>query len=629
MLILVLCFAVACQEDSADNNNTGNVQWDYLGGGGQGDIAQNVDTEDDDIVEAGNSAANGVSADVSSEGATEQEASTSQVKISESGTYILSGEYTGGISIKKNLTVHIVLTGADISSQDGPAIEAKSGCSLTITVIENTTNSVSYLGISDENAIHVKDGTLAINGSGTLRVMSTGENSGKNGIKVANALTVADTTLILEATNHGIACGSFASKNATITVTSGKDGINADCNFDNDEAKTDYTYTTEQGFVSLLDTSYTAETYGDGIQAETYVYIKGGYLSITTTPTFVAYSSANMTEYGLTSDDFRYVKSGNSYQKVATDERVSGTKYAFLQSCKGIKVGLIEYEVEAADGTTTEYEIPTGNYSIVVDSGELSIDSADDAMHVNAGNLFINGGNLNITTLDDALTADNLLRINGGNVTVLNSYEGLEGAYVEINNGTLNITATDDGINAASDDTSITEHIIVNGGEVTVLAQGDGIDSNGSILFAGGTIVVHGPTSGGDGALDADKGIVVTGGTLYAASSLGMVETPSSNSTQNVVSYAQNQSISIGTTIELRDADGNVLLSVVTEKACQSLILSSSELKTGSTYYIYGDDTQLVSFTVSSVISAVGSSQGGFPGGFPGGFNGGGGHGRR
>ena len=625
ILVAILSFTVACGDKTNDTGKTDgsneNTQWDYLGGGGTGEIAENVDSDDDDIVNTATSVTESISTDTSIDGGTDKTATAEQVKITEDGTYILSGEYSGGITIKKSLTVHLILDEATISYADGPAIEGKSGSAVTITAKENTINTVSYTGSSDENAIHVK-GTLAINGSGTLKVFSNTNGAGKNGIKTTNALTVADTTLVVEATNHAIACGSFASKNATISTKSGKDGINADCNYDNSEAKIDYEFTTEQGFVSMTNTAFTAEADGDGIQAETFVYIKGGSVNITTNPEFIAYSTANMEEYDLSSDDFRYVKSGNSYQKVADDERTSGTKYAFLQSCKGIKVGLIEYEVESDDGTTTEYEVASGNYSLVIDGGEISIDSGDDAMHVNGGDVFINGGTLDITTFDDGITADGLVRINGGSITILNSYEGLEGAYVEINDGTLNITATDDGINAASDDSSITEHIIVNGGSVTVSVQGDGIDSNGSILFAGGTVIVHGPTSGGDGALDADKGIVVTGGTLYAASSLGMVETPSTNSTQNVVSYAQNQSIAIGTVIKLKDADGNVLMSVTTEKACQSLILSAPGLKTGSTYYIYGDDTELVSFTISSVISAVGTSQGGYPQGFPGGFNG-------
>ena len=44
---------------------------------------------------------------------------------------------------------------------------------------------------------------------------------------------------------------------------------------------------------------------------------------------------------------------------------------------------------------------------------------------------------------------------------------------------------------------------------------GDGLDSNGSITMSGGTVLVDGPTSSGDGALDCDYTANITGGTCY------------------------------------------------------------------------------------------------------------------
>lgn len=109
----------------------------------------------------------------------------------------------------------------------------------------------------------------------------------------------------------------------------------------------------------------------------------------------------------------------------------------------------------------------------------MKIDSSDDAIHTNSGNVLIKGGALDLTTLDDGIHADELVKIDGGEITVNDSYEGIEGAYVEIGGGTIYITASDDGINAASDDESVSEHIIISGGTITVDASGDGLDSNG------------------------------------------------------------------------------------------------------------------------------------------------------
>ncbi|MBR1677800.1 MAG: carbohydrate-binding domain-containing protein, partial [Clostridia bacterium] len=228
--------------------------------------------------------------------------------------------------------------------------------------------------------------------------------------------------------------------------------------------------------------------------------------------------------------------------------------------------------------------------------------------------VIIHDGTFTISTLDDGIASDNVTKINGGKVTVLTSYEGIEGAYVEIGGGEIDVYATDDGINAASDDVT-DEYIIISGGTTIVNAGGDGLDSNGSVLISGGTVFVHGPTNGGNASLDSESGIVVNGGYLIAVGSSGMVETPAQNSSQNVVSYTASSTIAAGSTISLRDSSGNVITSITTKKVCQSVIISCPELTKGSSYSIYVGDTQAYTFTVSSTITG-GNGQGGFgPGG--------------
>ena len=63
---------------------------------------------------------------------------------------------------------------------------------------------------------------------------------------------------------------------------------------------------------------------------------------------------------------------------------------------------------------------------MLIDNGTFVIDAADDAIHSN-GNITINGGNIAIPT----------------------SYEGLESAVITINAGDINLTSSDDGINVA------------------------------------------------------------------------------------------------------------------------------------------------------------------------------------
>lgn len=576
---------------------------DMLGGGETGEVAREVDTSNSDSTKGDmedKSDLDDLSKDVSSSDAIEVVATSDIVNISESGTYMFKGKYGGIFIAKASLKLHFIFDGATISNNSGVAIDGTKNkkTELVITLVDNTTNVISNNG-EDVNAIHIK-GSLAINGKGTLDVTS----NSKSALKASKEIQIVDATLNLTAKNHGITGTSVIASDCTINVlNAGKDGINAEC----DGATS---FTTEEGYVTLTNVKYTCNVFGDGIQADTVVYINGGIYDIKTTGVFVVKNATNMAEYGMTADDFRYKKVGDKYQKIASDERAS-TLYGLTQGCKGIKVGEIEY----TDDNGNDVVVTDGEYLIVIVDGTFNIDSTDDAIHSNSGNVLIEGGMYTISTYDDAITSDVLTKITGGNITIVTSYEGIEGAYVEITDGTINLTSTDDGINAASDDKMITEHIIISGGVITVNSSGDGLDSNGSILISGGIVTVYGPTTGADAGMDADRGIVITGGTVFVVSTLGMVETPASNSTQYVISYAHQSTINAGSTVSLCDKDGNVLVSVTVAKNCQSIIISSPDMKKGETYYIYGGTTQMTSFTISSVITSVGSAGIGFPGG--------------
>jgi hypothetical protein len=52
-----------------------------------------------------------------------------------------------------------------------------------------------------------------------------------------------------------------------------------------------------------------------------------------------------------------------------------------------------------------------------------------------------------------------------------------------------------------------------------VNADGDGLDANGSIVMTDGVVIVNGPTSNRDGALDYDVSFDISGGYLVATGS--------------------------------------------------------------------------------------------------------------
>lgn len=540
-----------------------------------------------------------LSKDVNADGVTVL--SNDVTTITTAGSYILTGAYAGiTVSVGNGETAHLFLNDATISGGAGIAISnTNKKSTLIITACENTENEVASKG-DDVNAIHVK-GTLKINGTGTINVSAK-----KNGIKVSKGLSIADSTINLTAGNHALSARFIEAENAKINVLSaGKDALNAECDDETQE------FTLDEGYVSLKNSKVFVSTSGDGIQADTFVYITGGSVDIETSATFVSYGAESMATYDLSEDDFRYIKSGDTYKKI-DDVASKGARYAMIQSSKGIKCGEIKYEIDGTEYAVTD----NSNYFIVIDGARVKINSSDDAIHTNSGNVLIKGGTLDLTTLDDGIHADELVKIDGGEITVNGAYEGIEGAYVEIGGGTIYITASDDGINAASDDESVNEHIIISGGTITVDASGDGLDSNGTIYVTGGTLIVYGPTTGADTGLDADGGILIDGGNVFVASSKEMLEIPASNSKSNVLVYGVN-TVQAGSEIILTNADGGEMVRITLKKQAQAIILSTPELATNGTYSLYADENLLASFSVTETITAIGVRSNGRQGGNP------------
>ncbi|MDE6102223.1 MAG: carbohydrate-binding domain-containing protein, partial [Ruminococcus sp.] len=270
------------------------------------------------------------------------------------------------------------------------------------------------------------------------------------------------------------------------------------------------------------------------------------------------------------------------------------------------------------------------NTDVIVSEGSLIIDSGNKGIH-----------------------ADSKIDINGGIVSVVNSYEGLEASVININNGTVEVNASDDGFNASDGVTSqagmgtYSENLAVNinGGTVVVNASGDGLDSNGDIYISGGTVIVNGPENGGNGALDSNGEIIVTGGIVVAAGMSEMAEYPSESSAQNCVSATFDSTFDGGTLVTLSDDSGNEIISFSPTKKFDNIVISSSGIKTGVTYTFYtggtssasenngfyeiggynNDGTESGSFTAENVVSFVGTQSmmggGGFGGGNRGGMH--------
>lgn len=162
--------------------------------------------------------------------------------------------------------------------------------------------------------------------------------------------------------------------------------------------------------------------------------------------------------------------------------------------------------------------------AIRIAAGTVTVSAYDDAVHANndavlensqtpLGNVTVEGGTLTLRSNDDAISADGKTVISGGSVSVVGSYEGIEGAAVEISGGEVAVISSDDGINGtATTGTAIT----VSGGKLYVYAGGDGLDSNSvtsyeGIHFSGGKSVII-STGQADSSIDSERGYKYSGG---------------------------------------------------------------------------------------------------------------------
>ena len=168
------------------------------------------------------------------------------------------------------------------------------------------------------------------------------------------------------------------------------------------------------------------------------------------------------------------------------------------------------------------------------------------------------------------------------------SYEGLEALHIVIKGGKISVCASDDGINAAGEGNPVLE---IFGGYTYVDAYGDGVDSNQDIVMEDGTLLIMGPDTGGNGALDYDGRFQMNGGTLIALGSSGMAMAPSSDSKQNSVMFNVDAPLAAGKAIYLEDADGKFVIGAVPTRTIQSIVISSSDIKKNAVYQIMTNGT--------------------------------------
>ncbi|MBS5736961.1 MAG: carbohydrate-binding domain-containing protein [Clostridiales bacterium] len=487
------------------------------------------------------------------------------ITITEEATYVISGTLNNGMIIVNapdTAKLQIVLNGATVASETSAALYVLEADKVFLTLAEGSENFLSnggsFVAIDDNNidAVIFSKQDLTINGSGSLTITSPAGH----GIVSKNDLVITGGNYNITSASHTLDANDSVriTGDTYFTANAGKDGIHAENNDDD-----------SLGFVYISNGTIKIEAKGDGISSGAYTRIENGTFDITAGGGSVNGEKEASDSWGA----FMERTPGRSLSSDTEDDSKT--------SMKGIKA--------AAD--------------LIISNGTFKIDSADDSVHSNAS-ITVNGGTFEISSGDDAFHADDTLTISSGTINISESYEGLEGLHVQISGGDITIIADDDGVNAAGgtdssgttggrdgmfgrggwSSTASDGTIEISGGTLYIQAAGDGIDANGSLTVSGGYIVINGPTQGDTSTLDYDTAAIITGGTFIGTGASGMAQT-FSESQQGVISIrVGNQSA--GTEIELKDKNGNIILSHSPELSFEIVILSSPDIVSGEEYTV-------------------------------------------
>ena len=503
------------------------------------------------------------------------------VTITGEGTYILRGTLNDGmilVDAGAEEKIQLVLDGASVTSATSAALFIPGGDKVFLTLAEGSENSF----INGGSFAAVDDSNIdgVVYSKQDLTINGTGNltvtSPAGHGIVCKDDLVFTGGTVTIHSASHGLDVNdSVRIQNTTLTIDAGKDGIHAE---NTDDAALGYFYQSG-GTVKI-------EAEGDGVSAGAFAQIMGGSLEVLAGGGYENGEKKNSGNYG--------------------DFMGGGMMPGGMPGGRPRSAAATQTTTEEASSSMKGVKAETG---ILIGGGTLTIDSADDGLHAN-GSVAVNGGTMTIASGDDGIHAETALTITSGTINITNSYEGLEALNILINGGDISLVATDDGLNAAGGTDSSggggrdqmfgggkrpggmggmggnsNGSIIINGGKLYVQASGDGMDANGYLEINGGYTVVCGPNRGDTATLDYDVSGTINGGTFIGTGASGMAQTFSAN-TQGVLAVSIGNGQSAGATIKVTDADGKELLCYQPELDFSVFIYSTSEIVSGQTYHL-------------------------------------------
>ena len=313
---------------------------------------------------------------------------TDELTITKAGVYILSGSYEGMITVDAGDEdkVQIVLSNADLSNPDGPAIYVRNADKVFLTAAEGTENSISdgaeYTledGDTTLDAAVFSRGDPTINGAGKLTI--TG--SSKHAVVSKDDLTVTAKDLTVSAQNVGLSgkdCVKISGAN--VTITAGSDGIRSDNDTDG-----------ECGYISAADSVIRVTAGSDGFQAVSSIEMDGCSCEI------------DAEDDAIHADGSAAIRRGSVTITIHADGKVE------------ITGGTLD--ITGREGIEATY--------ILISGGDITISATDDG--INAGRksstysptVEITGGSLTITMGagdTDGIDSNGDLIISGGTISV-------------------------------------------------------------------------------------------------------------------------------------------------------------------------------------------------------------------
>lgn len=468
--------------------------------------------------------------------------------ITKAGTYKLSGEYQGQIKVETadSDAVRLVLDNANITNSSGAALNVVNADEVILYSASGTTNTIS--DGADYTATGEDDPDAVVYSKADLTIAGEGtlkvNGNHEDGIHTSDGLVIASGTLEVNAANTGIKGKDYVDiLGGTINVTAQQDGIKS--TNDTDEGK---------GWTRLSNGTVTVNAGDDGFKASRVVEISGGSLTVEQSDEGIEAQYINVSggDVNVTSADDGMNASLKTSDSESTDSSAN-TSDAANQQQNNQQQGSLPGGQQS--GTSNQQQQGTGQ------PPAMSGTSQD-------------GTSQNGTTGTGQQGMD----------------QPPQGGMPGGGGGTFEV------VDAA---------INVSGGHVTVNAEGDGIDSNGVTTLSGGTLIVNGPSQGGNAALDTNGDLLLNGATVLSGSTADMFEAPSTNSTSGYLKLTNSSGFEQGSTVQVADSSGKVVANYkVTKSNVQLVLVSSSSIVKGQSYTAY-TTTSAVDSNAASLASGA------------------------